>query len=206
MIDASDAAAPNISHGFISSPRTMKATFATIVASALVLGCATPAATRIPPSEIPQPNPSTVAVPFRMDSTLAIDRVPPFQTQPLITWGPPPEGVTHAERIPNYDLQHQVTTIRFDWPRHAVVGTTTLTIGGLRDAAPLSSLVIEAGDMTFKRVAARNTTLKYDYDGHALTVHLATPLRAGQTTSITIDYDGANRTKGAYFRPAKHIV
>jgi len=141
-----------------------------------------------------------------MDSTLSPDRVPPFHETPLIVWGPPPEGTTHAERVRTYDLQHQATTVRFDWPRHAVVGTTTLTIGGLRNAAPLSTVVIDAGDMTFKRVASGSRDLKYDYDGRALTVHLATPLRARQTTSITIEYDGANRSKGAYFRPAKHIV
>jgi aminopeptidase N len=141
-----------------------------------------------------------------MDSTLTADRVPPFIQTPLIAWGPPPEGTTHPERVRKYDLQHQVTTLRFDWPRHAVTGTTTLTIGGLPGAAPLSSVVIDAGDMTFKRVATNDKPLKFDYDQRALTVHLATPLRSGQKTSITIDYDGANRTKGAYFRPAKHIV
>jgi len=178
---------------------------ATAAFSVLIAACAPPAA-RIPPTEIPQPNPPVVAPPFRMDSTLTIDRVPPFQTEPLITWGPAPEGTVHAERIPTYDLQHQVTTVRFDWTRQAVVGTTTLTIAGLPGAAALSSVAIDAGDMTFRRVAAGTTSLKYDYDGHTLTVRLATPLRAGQKTSITIDYDGANRTKGAYFRPAKHIV
>ncbi|MFL5564000.1 MAG: M1 family aminopeptidase [Gemmatimonadaceae bacterium] len=141
-----------------------------------------------------------------MDTALALDRVPPFRETPLIVWGPPPEGVTHVERVRRYDLQHQVTTVRFDWRRHAVVGTTTLTIGGLRNAAPLSTIGIDAGDMTFKRVAAGSRPLKYDYDGKTLTVHLATPLRSGQKTSVTIEYDGANRTKGAYFRPARHIV
>jgi len=141
-----------------------------------------------------------------MDSTLSPDRVPPFHETPLIFWGAPPEGTTHTERVRTYDLQHQATTVRFDWPRHAVVGTTTLTIGGLRNAAPLSNVVINAGDMTFKRIAGESRDLKYDYDGRALTVHLATPLRARQKTTITIEYDGANRSKGAYFRPAKHIV
>lgn len=173
--------------------------------SAIIAGCAPPAA-QIPAPEIPQPTPPVVAPPFRMDTTLTIDRVPPFQTEPLITWGPPPEGTVHAERVPKYDLQHQVNTVRFDWSRHAVVGTTTLTIAGLPDASPLSSVAIDAGDMTFKRVATGSTTLKYDYDGHTLTVRLASPLRAGQKTSITIDYDGVNRTRGAYFRPAQHIV
>lgn len=173
--------------------------------SAVIAGCAPPAA-QIPAPEIPQPTPPVVAPPFRMDTTLTIDRVPPFQTEPLITWGPPPEGTVHAERVRKYDLQHQVTTVRFDWPRQAVVGTTTLNIAGLPDAAPLSSVAIDAGDMTFRRVASGSTNLKYDYDGHTLTVRLASPLRAGQKTSITIDYDGVNRTKGAYFRPAQHIV
>jgi aminopeptidase N len=174
------------------------------VACALVVGCA-PAAPP-PAPEIPQPNPPLVLPPFRMDTAQTADQVPAFQQAPLITWGPPPEGTTHPERARTYDLQHQVTTVRFDWPRQAVVGTTVLTIGGLPDAAPRSNLVIDAGDMTFKRVAAGSTALKYDYDGRAITVHLATPLRAGQKTSITIEYDGANRSKGAYFRPAKHIV
>ncbi|HTD83089.1 MAG TPA: M1 family metallopeptidase [Gemmatimonadaceae bacterium] len=150
--------------------------------------------------------PPLVLPPFRMDSTLTLDRVPPFRELPLIVWGPPPEGTTHTERVRTYDLQHQSTTVRFDWPRRAVTGTTTLTIGGLRNAAPLSNVVIDAADMTFRRVASGSRTLKYDYDGHALTVHLATPLRSRQQTTITIDYDAANRSKGAYFRPAKHIV
>ena len=141
-----------------------------------------------------------------MDTSLKADRVPGFKESPLIAWGPPPEGTAHAERVRRYDLQHQVTTVRFDWPRQAVVGTTTLTIGGLPDAAPLATVMIDAGDMTFKRVATDEKALKYDYDGSVLTVHLASALRAGQKTSITIEYDGANRSKGAYFRPAKHIV
>src|SRR5438445_233064 len=179
-------------------------TLSSAAVCALVVACAR--AGSPPAPEVPQPKPPLVLPPFRMDSTLSPDRVPPFHETPLIVWGPPPEGTTHAERVRTYDLQHQATTVRFDWPRHAVVGTTTLTIGGLRNAAPLSAVVIDAGDMTFKRVASGSRDLKYDYDGRALTVHLATPLRARQTTSITIEYDGANRSKGAYFRPAKHIV
>jgi aminopeptidase N len=174
-------------------------------ASALLVACASPP----PPSTIPAPervNPPVVLPPFRMDSGAKLDRVPPFQAGPLITWGPPPDGVTHPERPRTYDLQNQVTTVRFDWPRHAVVGTTTLTIAGLPGAAPISNVVIDAGDMTFKRVAVGSTPLKYDYDGRALTIHLPSPLRAAQKMGITIEYDGANRSKGAYFRPARHIV
>jgi aminopeptidase N len=173
---------------------------------ALIAACAPPPSTNPPPpvpvSAIPQP----VQPPFQMDTSLTGDLVPPFQQLPLIVWGPEPAGVSHAERTRTYDLQHQSTTVRFDWPRQAVVGTTTLSIAGLPGARAISDIAIDAGDMTIKRVATNTTPLKYDYNGSSLVVHLASPLRAGAKTSITIDYDGANRTKGAYFRPAKHIV
>jgi aminopeptidase N len=140
-----------------------------------------------------------------MDGSLTPDRVPPFQEGPLIVWGPEPAGVPHGERVRTYDLQHQSTTVRFDWARHAVVGTTTLQIAGLPRASPISHVAIDAVDMTIKRVTSGSNSLRHDYDGRSLVVHLASPLRAGARTSITIVYDGANRSKGAYFKP-RHIV
>jgi aminopeptidase N len=140
-----------------------------------------------------------------MDASLSPDLVPSFQRGPLIVWGPEPEGVPHAERVRTYDLQHQSTTIRFDWARQAVVGTTTLQIAGLPGASPLSSVALDAGDMTIKRVTSGTRTVKHDYDGRSLVVHLASPLRANVQTSITVVYDAAHRTKGAYFKP-RHIV
>jgi aminopeptidase N len=169
---------------------------------ALVSACAPPPAA--PPTPTPQPVPPVS--PFKMDPKLTPDFVPPFQEGPLIVWGPEPAGVAHAERVRTYDLQHQSTTVRFDWSRNAVVGKTTLQIAGLRGSAPLSDVAIDAGDMTIKRVGTATRPLKYDYDGHSLVVHLPNPLRAGAKAAITVEYDGANRTKGAYFRPAKHIV
>jgi aminopeptidase N len=207
MVDARFAVPPNHSDVLIPFQHKMNVRAPSLVGvvSAVIFACA-PAATpsRIP--ETPQPSVPGERPPFRMDSTLTPDRVPPFRETPLIEWGPPPEGVAHAERVRTYDLRHQTTTVRFDWPRHAVVGTTTLSIAGRTGAAPLSRVLIDAGDMTFKRISAGATSLKHDYDGRTLTVNLARPLRSGQRTSIRIEYDGANRTKGAYFRPAKHVV
>ena len=204
MIEVLYPTDPNHPDGFILFQRKMKGLFFVgAAASALIVAC-TPTAPA-PPAPV-NPTPPLVLPPFEMDTGRTLDRVPPFQATPLIVWGPPPDGVTHPERVRTYDLEHQVTHVRFDWPRQAVVGTTTLTIAGLPDASPLSDIVIDAGDMTFKRVASGTTRLKYDYDGHALTVHLATRLRSAQTTSITIEYDGAERSKGAYFRPKQHVV
>jgi len=207
MINRRLAAVPNNSDALISSHRKMKSRFlAGAAVSVIAVSCARAPATSPPVSEIPRPTPPLILPPFQMDTGNTADRVPPFQTEPLIVWGPPPAGVSHAERTRTYDLQHQSTTVRFDWPRQAVVGTTTLDIAGLSGAAPRSTISIDAGEMTFKRVATGMTPLKYDYDGKVLVIRLATPLRSGQNTSITIDYDGANRSKGAYFRPARHIV
>jgi aminopeptidase N len=180
----------------------MRAYFALSAAlCAFIVACSPP-----PPANPPAPTlPSPVAGPFQMDPRLKPDLVPPFQEGPLIVWGPEPAGVSHGERVRTYDLQHQSTTVRFDWTRHAVEGTTTLQIAGLPGASALSNVAIDAGGMTIKRVTSGTNTLKHDYDGRSLVVHLSSPLRAGARTSITIVYEGANRTKGAYFKP-RHIV
>ena len=173
----------------------------TLIACGVAIACA-PA--RQP--EVPQPTPVPVAPPFRMDTTLKPNQVPPFREVPLITWGPLPEGVEHAERPRTYDLQHQSTILRFDWQRHAVVGSTTLTIAGLPNAAPLRTVVIDAGEMSIVRVISNGTSLQHDYNDNELSIRLARPLLADEKISITVEYEGVNRTKGAYFRPAKHIV
>jgi aminopeptidase N len=207
MIDPRYAAVPNQPDVIIPLQSRMKGLLLPgAVACAVALACAPASTPRIPASEIPRPIPPLVLPPFEMDTGLTADRIPPFQEMPLIEWGPAPAGVAHPERARTYDLQHQATTVRFDWPRQAVVGTTTLDIAGMPGAAPLSAISIDASDMTFQRVATGTTELKYDYNGRVLTVRLENPLGADEKTSITIDYDGANRTKGAYFRPARHIV
>jgi len=181
----------------------MKRLHAPAAVLCVIIAACSPSPAANPPAPA-QPS-ETVVQPFQMDARLTPDFVPPFQQGPLIAWGPEPVGVPHAERVRTYDLQHQSTTVRFDWPRHAVVGTTTLRIAGLPGASPRSSVAIDAGDMTIKRVTSGPAPLKYDYDGNSLVVHLASPLRAKGKTSITIAYEGANRTKGAYFKP-RHIV
>ena len=174
---------------------------ATLVACTIVAACA-PAR---PPAEI-QPTPVPNVPPFRMDSTLTANQVPGFKQAPLIVWGPVPEGVTHPERKRTYDLQHQNTTLRFDWTTHAVVGSTTLTIGGLPNASPLRTAVIDAGDMQIRRVTSDGAALRFDYSDNQLSIQLPRALSSGEKVSFTVDYEGVNRTKGAYFRPAKHIV
>ena len=190
----------------IELPYSMKTLFGPALTFLIALACAQPRTAPEPETKtVPRPTPPLVLAPFAMDTSLSGDRVPDFAPLPYIDWGPLPPGTTHVERTRSYDLRHQSTTVRFDWDRHAVVGTTTLRIGALAGTAPLSDVVIDAGDMTFKRVESGSTRLTYDYNGNQLTVHLRAALRDSQEVSITIDYDGANRTSGAYFK-RKHVV
>src|ERR1700682_3519027 len=123
MRDPREAAAPNHPDVSIPSLRTLKSLLV-LGAAALLASCTQSSATsRIPASEIPQPTPPLVLPPFQMDTGATSDLVPPFQPTPLIVWGPAPPGVSHPERTSTYDLQHQATTVRFDWPRQGVNGT-----------------------------------------------------------------------------------
>jgi aminopeptidase N len=191
----------------------------------IVAACTTPANTppapapaptqqtepRIPPSEIPRPTPLPVPPLWRPDASASAiaDVVPAFQTTPLITWGPLPSGVSHAERVRTYDLIHQSARISFDWSRHATVGSTTITVAGLPGSRPLSVLAFDAEAMKIKAVSAVDVAdpkLPFNYDGHTLSVPLKIPLRAGQRRQIIVDYEASTPRKGAYFNERKHVV
>jgi aminopeptidase N len=138
--------------------------------------------------------------------TMVSYRVPAFKPLPLIPWGPPPPGEPHAGRVRTYDLQHQVVHVRFDWARHAVVGSTMLRVGAL-PGQPLQNVALDAIGMTFSAVRdATGRPLRFDYDGHTLTVHLASPVRPGRTASFTVAYETVRPKKGVYFVDRSHIV
>lgn len=130
---------------------------------------------------------------------------PDFRSGPLITWGPLPPGTPHAERAREYDLQHQVAHVRFDWNRHAVAGSTMIRLAALDK--PLRSVTLDAVGMTIADVkTASGARLRHDYDGNVLTVHLSSVLQPGARTSFTVDYESVRPAKGAYFIDRRHIV
>ena len=131
--------------------------------------------------------------------------VPAFRTEPMITWGPSPEGTPHPERPRVYDLQHQIVHVRFDWPRHAVVGSTTIRVAALDK--PLTAIPLDAVGMTIQRVTTPNgSRIKYEYDGNTLTVKLPGTLRPHSATSFVVDYETVRPKKGAYFIDRRHVV
>ena len=170
---------------------------------------------RIPASEIRRPTPLPIQPLWRPDSgaLAAADAVPSFQTAPLISWGPLPPGGYHSERIRTYDLIHQSVRVSFDWSRQATVGSTTITIAGLPRSKPARTIAFDAERMTIKSVtdggseaASGAIALHHSYDGHTLSVTLRSPLRAGATQRVSIDYESSTPRKGAYFNTRKHVV
>jgi aminopeptidase N len=159
----------------------------------------------VPPVTPVQPEASAESVLAVVRDTIVSYRVPEFGTLPIVKWGPPPEGEPHSPRARSYDLQHQVVRVRFDWDRHAVEGTTTLTLAALDTA--ITSVALDAVGMTFGKVAdSRDRALRHDYDGRTLTVHLPSPLAPHARTSITLAYESVRPKKGAYFVDRRHVV
>lgn len=130
---------------------------------------------------------------------------PDFHSGPLITWGPLPPGTPHGERARAFDLQHQVVHVRFDWSRHAVVGSTTIRLAALD--RPVTSVTLDAVAMTIADVrSASGAHLGHDYDGNVLTVRLPGTLQPRARTSFTVDYESVRPAKGAYFIDRRHVV
>jgi len=134
------------------------------------------------------------------------DVVPPFATGPLVTWGPEPAGTPHPEPPPHgYDLLHQSVHVRFDWARHAVIGTTTIRVAALDTA--LRVVTLNAVGMHIGRVAAAGgRALRHEYNDSILTIHLRRPLPPHAATEITVAYEGDHRTRGAYFIDRVHYL
>ncbi len=181
----------------------------TAVFVAVAIGCAGRSAPNpspapeTPHAAVPSPTPPTLIQSARLVADT--NSVPAFADSALISWGAEPAGTVHVLPPHEYDLQHQSVRVRFDWAKHAVVGSTTLRFAALDHA--ITEVPLNAVGMTIHRVVGRGSApLKFDYDGDMLTVHLARALAARARTSITIDYEVVKPKKGAYFIDRNHYL
>ena len=181
----------------------------TVVLAVLLVACVrAPRAVETPAPVVVAP-PEPIAVP-PVDTSPPVDtllpyRTPAFRESPLIEWGPTPPGEPRPERVRTYDLQHQATRIRFDWLRHAVIGSTTIRFAALDE--PLASAAFDAVGMTIRSVQTTGgTALEHSYDGRLLTVVLRPTLAARARTTIVIDYETERPKKGVYFVDRRHVI
>lgn len=141
------------------------------------------------------------------DSAARANAVPAFSDTALLTaWGPLPPGTPHGERARTYHLAHQTIHIRFDWSRHAAMGTTTLQVAALDTA--LRDVALDAVGMSIASVRAgaapAGAPLPFTYDSAKLVVHLATPVEPGSMTTFTVTYETVAPKQGLYFVDRRH--
>ena len=172
----------------------------------LAVACARAPRVAEPPAPLP---PAVPVVPVDTEppppDTMVSYRVPGFRRGPLIEWGPMPPGEMRSERQRSYDLQHQDTRVRFDWTRHAVVGTTTIRVAALDSG--LNTLALDAVDMTIRGVrTGTGAALEHSYDGQTLAISLKPRLAAKARATVVVDYETVRPKKGAYFVDRRHTV
>ena len=181
-----------------------------VVLGSGILGCAGRLATNPVPEAAPAQHPDVpLPTPPRLIPNVRLagdtNAVPSFADTALIRWGPEPAGTVHLFPPHEYDLQNQALRVRFDWARHAVIGSTTLKIAALDHA--ISVVPLDAVGLTIKRVATTGSIpLRFDYDGEILTVHLRRPLAPRAHTAFVIDYETVRPKRGAYFIDRSHYL
>lgn len=104
------------------------------------------------------------------------------------------------------DLRHQIVRLRFDWTRHAVVGSTTLRIAAMPNSGGLREITLDAVGMQIRRVTLRDRPLGFTHQGSVLRITLAEPLAAGALVEVTIDYETVRPARGAYFIDRRRVV
>jgi aminopeptidase N len=124
----------------------------------------------------------------------------------LISWGPLPPGVRHGERVRTFAITHQVVRVAFDWKRHAVVGSTTLTVTSVPDAPPTREVALDAVDMNIGAVtSAAGAALSHSYDGRTLIVRVPRMLSA-TPVMFTVAYETVRPKQGAHFIDRRHVM
>ena len=103
-----------------------------------------------------------------------------------------------SERSRAYDALHYRIAIRLDLDLKSFEGETTVSLTALRDA--FDTCVLDAEEFTVTRVVSDwGEPLKFEQSATQLTVHMARPLRLGETRSFTCYYSGKDPKVGLRF-------
>ena len=107
------------------------------------------------------------------------------------------------------DLIHTKLDVRFDWEKQYVIGKAYLDFTALFD--PIDQVTLDAKNFDFNSVELNNQSVRYDYDGEQMIIHLDKPYGRTDTFHLAFDYiakpnegeqggsAAINSDKGLYF-------
>ncbi|MHA1589350.1 MAG: M1 family aminopeptidase [Candidatus Njordarchaeales archaeon] len=107
-----------------------------------------------------------------------------------------PDYKPNYPRSPDYKLEHVKAEIKVYVFEKRIEGKAALRLKSLKNG--LSTIELDAVDMSIRSVKMNNEVIDYDYDGYTIRVILPKKLSRGDTVEIIIDYE-ARPKKGLYF-------
>ncbi len=119
----------------------------------------------------------------------------PALAQQRIDWSSKP---LQSERSRAYDALHYRIVLRLDLDQRSFEGETTVSLTALQEA--LEACVLDAEEFTVTKVVSDwGEPLRFEQSATTLTVHMARPLRLGETRSFTCYYRGRDPKVGLRF-------
>src|SRR5262245_4777754 len=109
-----------------------------------------------------------------------------------------PEGPDRPVREREFHIQSYKAELRFDMAKETLTGTATITFESLR--APLTTLSLDAADLSVASVQRDGRPQKFTTDGAAFKLNVAfePPVPIGQSATVAIAYSVKPRA-GMYF-------
>ena len=96
----------------------------------------------------------------------------------------------------SYQLQHAQISVRFSVEQKKIFGEVTHRIVALRDG--LNRIDLDSVNLNIESVTVNGTAVKFEITPSKLLIPLLPPAHAGQTSEVTIRYEGRPR-RGLYF-------
>ncbi len=107
-----------------------------------------------------------------------------------------PDYKPNYPRSPSFRLKHVRVELKLHVYERRIEGRATLRLQSIKKG--LSSIDLDAVDMTIRRIVEGEKELDYSYDGSKLTIYLGRELDVDEELKVTIDYE-ASPKKGLYF-------
>jgi aminopeptidase N len=119
-----------------------------------------------------------------------------------ITVNKPAEPPIQWPRSHNFDVQHMVLRISFDWEKEMVLGEATLRVKPFVNG--LKIIELDAAKFDVKSVKlSNNNNLKYEVDPEKITITLDREYKASEVVSFTVKYSAQPKTGMTFVKPTK---